>query len=105
MVAHVQGTVIDPNARGLGLYRELNRFRFEQILDELVGQDRIMSWALETDVLPGSCGQLLAANQPDITGSPFNHLDLNAADACNNGGNSHRQGSAQRRRVRQRPGP
>ena len=105
-VAHLQGTVTDPNARGLGLYRELNRLRFEQILNrsirfvttttqnpkvergvrsilnELVTQDRIVSWTLETEVLPGLYGQLLAANQPDIAGTPFEHLDSNAGDAC-----------------------
>jgi hypothetical protein len=105
-VAHLQGTVTDPDARGLGLYRELNRLRFEQILarsirfvttttqnpkvergvrsilDELVAQDRLVSWTLETEVLPGFYGQLLAANQPDIVGSPFEHLDPNAGDAC-----------------------
>ncbi len=105
-VAHLQGTVTDPDARGLGLYRELNRLRFEQILDrsirfvttttqnpkvergvrsildELVAQDRIEAWTLDTEVLPGFYGQLLAANQPDIAGSPFEHLDPNAGDAC-----------------------
>ncbi len=106
VVAHLQGTVTDPDARGLGLYRELNRFRFEQILDrrvrfvttttqnpkvergirsildELVAQDRIVTWTLEAEVLPGFYGQLLAANQPDTAGTPFEHLDPNAGDAC-----------------------
>jgi len=35
-VAHLQVTVTDPDARGLGLYRELNRLRFEQILDRSI---------------------------------------------------------------------
>ena len=102
-VAHLQGTVINPGVRGFGLYRELNRFRFEQILerrigfvttttqnpkvergvrsilDELVARDRIVSWTLETEVLPGFYGRLLAANQPDTAGTPFGHLD---PDAC-----------------------
>ncbi len=105
-VAHLQGTVTDPDARGLGLYRELNRFRFEQILDrsirfvttttqnpkvergvrsileELVARDRIVSWTLETEVLPGFYGQLLATDQPDIAGTPLEDLDPNAGDAC-----------------------
>lgn len=33
-------------------------------------------------VLHGFYGQLLAANQPDIAGSPFERLDPNAGDAC-----------------------
>ena len=105
-LAHLQGTVIDPDVQGLGLYRELNRFRFESILDrrirfvsattqnpkvergirsvldELVAQGRIVGWTLDTEVLPGCYGQLLAAGQPDTAGTPFEHLDRDAGDAC-----------------------
>jgi hypothetical protein len=86
--------VIHPDVRGPGLYRELNRLRFEQILirgigfvatttqnpkvergirsilDELVANDRIVSWTLVTEVLSGSYGQILAAHQPDTAGTP-----------------------------------
>ena len=51
------------------------------ILDELIAQDRIVSWTVEAEVLPGFYGRLLAANQP-AAGSPFEHLDLTAGDAC-----------------------
>lgn len=105
-VAHLQGTVTDPDARGLGLYRELNRLRFEQILDrsirfvitttqnpkvergarsildELVSQNRIVSWTRDIEALPGYYGQRLTAHQPDTTDSPLSDLDPDAGDAC-----------------------
>lgn len=52
------------------------------ILDELVSNDRIVSWTLRTEVLPGFYGQLLATDQPDTAGTPLEHLDRNAGDAC-----------------------
>ena len=93
-------------ARDVGLYRELNRFRFAQILDrairfvttttqnpkvergirsildELVAQGRIVSWTVEIEVMPRFYGQLLAAHRPDTAGTQFEHLDSNAGDAC-----------------------
>lgn len=106
VIAHLQGTVVHPDVQGRGLYRELNRLRFEpvlergirfvstttqnpkvergirSVLDDLVAQQRIVSWTLDTEVLPGCYGQLLAADQPDTAGTPFEHLDREAGDAC-----------------------
>ncbi len=105
-IAHLQGTVIHPGAQGRGLYRELNRLRFEGILDRrirfvsattqnpkvergirsildgLIEEERIVGWTLDIEVLPGCYGQLLAADQPDTAGTPFEHLDREAGDAC-----------------------
>jgi hypothetical protein len=105
-IAYLQGTVIHPDAQGRGLYRKLNRLRFEgildrrarfvstttqnpkvergirSILDDLIEERRIVGWTLDTEVLPGCYGQLLAADQPDTAGTPFEHLDREAGDAC-----------------------
>ena len=105
-IAHLQGTVIRPDARGRGLYRELNRLRFDSILErrirfvstttqnvkvergvrsilhELVSDEQIDGWSLDTEVRPGFYGQLLVADQPATVGTPFEHLDREAGDAC-----------------------
>jgi hypothetical protein len=105
-IAHLHGTVIDPDVRGLGLFRELNRrwfapvldrrIRFvsattqnpkverglRSLLDELVAEGRIVGWTLDTEVRPGFYGQLLAAGQPDAAGTALGHLDRDAGDAC-----------------------
>ncbi len=40
-----------------------------------------MSWTLQTEVLPGFYGQLLAADQPNTAGTPLEQLDRDAGDA------------------------
>jgi hypothetical protein len=83
------------DARGLGLYRALNRLRLDQVLDrrvrfvtattqnpkvergirsvldEFVDLGRLEGWTVDSMLLPGFYGQLLVPHQPDTTGTPL----------------------------------
>jgi hypothetical protein len=105
VVAHLQGTVIDPGVRGRGLYRELNRRRFATVLDqrirfvttmtqnprvergirsllvEFTSLGHLAGWTLDAEARPGAYGQLLVAGQSEVEGTPLAGLDAAAGDA------------------------